>query len=69
MKTDPEKTAVQVQTLVAEGPAERGGFVRSYEIKQGRLADLKAGDPVIVFVKDGAAAKVTVLPPPADRMP
>ena len=58
-----DTTTVRFEVIVAEGPAGGGRFSRSYEYKPATLADLKAGDAVIVCAKDGAAAKVTVLPP------
>jgi len=58
---NPETTTVRFEVIVAEGPAGGGAFSRTYEYKPAKLADLKAGDAVIVCAKDGAAAKVTVL--------
>jgi len=54
-------TRARFEIIVAEGPTGGGGFSRTYEYKPAKLADLKAGDAVIVCAKDGAAAKVTVL--------
>ena len=60
---NPDTTTVRFEVIVAEGPTGGGGFSRTYEYKPATLADLKAGDPVVVCAKDGAAAKVTVLSP------
>ena len=62
-----DMTSVRSEVIVEEGPVPGRGFRRAYEYKPGTLADLNVGDAVIVCAKDGAAAKITVLPPPKAR--